>query len=241
MLTPEQLTEIRAHITRAHTEVGEVCRRTGASRWRMSIPANPARDSDPIISGALNYADVLLAEAQRLREELAEVKDTLDATMHNFENYVDEATAERDQARGIAAALEAKNARIAELANQLDQDAAADEQSKDDVIEELINTRGSWSSQHPEVARLGALAQVQRNIAAAIRSILDPTPEVCRCGEPGRTQDQMYQCSAADCVAHDYLATGGDLSLRGTGRHPHPDLTDLRDALADGRREAGEG
>jgi hypothetical protein len=45
----------------------------------------------------------------------------------------------------------------------------------------------------------------------------------------------MYQCPAGDadeeCLAHDYLATGGDLSLRGLGRHPLPRLEDLRDAM----------
>ncbi|ROO82661.1 hypothetical protein EDD29_0142 [Actinocorallia herbida] len=32
---------------------------------------------------------------------------------------------------------------------------------------------------------------------------------VCRCAEPDMTDDDMYQCEADDCVAHDYLAGGG--------------------------------
>ncbi|MFB4312882.1 hypothetical protein [Actinomadura sp. 21ATH] len=36
-------------------------------------------------------------------------------------------------------------------------------------------------------------------------------PVKCRCGEPDRTEDEMYACQSEDCVAHDYLAAGGAL------------------------------
>lgn len=70
MLTPEQLAEIGADFERAHTEVGEICQRTGAGRWRMSIPARPDRDSDLIISRGLAHVEALLAEVQRLLGKL---------------------------------------------------------------------------------------------------------------------------------------------------------------------------
>lgn len=59
-----------------------------------------------------------------------------------------------------------------------------------------------------------------------------PTATPCRCAEPGRTEDQMYQCDADDCLAHDYLATGGALTLAGQGNYPQPDLSELREAIA---------
>jgi hypothetical protein len=68
------LDTVKAALEKAHTEVGEICRRTGAGRWRMSIPARPDRDSDLIIADALRHADALLAEVSRLRSALEEIK-----------------------------------------------------------------------------------------------------------------------------------------------------------------------
>jgi hypothetical protein len=66
------------------------------------------------------------------------------------------------------------------------------------------------------------------------------TQSSCWCAEPGRTEDEMYQCPAGDagedCLAHDYLATGGDLPLRGYGRYPMPYLADFRDAVEAARK-----
>lgn len=60
----------------------------------------------------------------------------------------------------------------------------------------------------------------------------------CWCADPGRTEDDMYQCPAGDagedCLAHDYLATDGSLGHAfgwPGGRTPIPDLTDLREAM----------
>ncbi|MET7334331.1 hypothetical protein [Nonomuraea sp. NPDC005650] len=61
----------------------------------------------------------------------------------------------------------------------------------------------------------------------------ETTPS-CWCADPGRTDDEMYQCPAGDagedCLAHDYLATGGALSLRSLGRYPLPPLSDFANA-----------
>ncbi|MGW6499367.1 hypothetical protein [Nonomuraea angiospora] len=62
----------------------------------------------------------------------------------------------------------------------------------------------------------------------------ETTPS-CWCAYPGRTDDEMYQCPAGDagedCLAHDYLATGGALSFRGLGRYPLPPLSDFANAV----------
>lgn len=74
-MTPEEVAEIKADIKRAHTEVGEICQRTGAGRWRMSIPARPDRDSDLLISRALTHADALVAEVERQAVRLKAAED----------------------------------------------------------------------------------------------------------------------------------------------------------------------
>jgi hypothetical protein len=68
-MTAERLAEIRASIERAHTEIGEVCAQGPRSRFRMSVPANPDRDTDLIVSDALKGAEDLLAEVDRLKAD----------------------------------------------------------------------------------------------------------------------------------------------------------------------------
>ncbi|WP_433520079.1 hypothetical protein ACQP2T_63805 (plasmid) [Nonomuraea sp. CA-143628] len=77
-LSPERLAEIRAAFERAHTEIGEVCAEGPHNRWRWSIPANPARDTDLIVSDALKGAEDLLAEVDRLTAALANEEQTTD-------------------------------------------------------------------------------------------------------------------------------------------------------------------
>ncbi|OPC83055.1 hypothetical protein B4N89_20815 [Embleya scabrispora] len=36
--------------------------------------------------------------------------------------------------------------------------------------------------------------------------VLASTPVMCRCGDPGVTEAEMYACQADVCLAHDYLA-----------------------------------
>ncbi|WP_433444587.1 hypothetical protein [Nonomuraea sp. CA-141351] len=61
------------------------------------------------------------------------------------------------------------------------------------------------------------------------------TAPSCWCADPGRTDDEMYQCPAGDagedCLAHDYLATGGALPFRGHGRYPLPSVSDFANAV----------
>ncbi|MFD1113220.1 hypothetical protein [Sphaerisporangium aureirubrum] len=65
----------------------------------------------------------------------------------------------------------------------------------------------------------------------------------CWCADPNRTEAEMFQCPAGeageDCLAHDYLATGGALGQVGDwpgNPMPVPDLTDLQDAIQAARR-----
>ena len=53
MTAVERLDEIGAHLNAAYKELGEVCTRGPSKRFRMSIPANPERDTDLIIDRAL--------------------------------------------------------------------------------------------------------------------------------------------------------------------------------------------
>lgn len=65
---PLDLDEARAQIERGHALVGALA--AGTRRWKMSIPADPERDSDLILSAALTAGEVALAEVERLRQGL---------------------------------------------------------------------------------------------------------------------------------------------------------------------------
>lgn len=71
-VTDARLTEIRAAVQRAHTEVGTIC---AEGRFKMTIPADPARDSDLILTNALEGLDELLSEVERLKTELAQTRE----------------------------------------------------------------------------------------------------------------------------------------------------------------------
>ncbi|WP_347601367.1 hypothetical protein [Acrocarpospora sp. B8E8] len=66
-MTSEHLAELRERIQRAHTELGDVCAEGPSRRFRMTVPADPGRDSDLIITAGLEAGDALLAEVERLR------------------------------------------------------------------------------------------------------------------------------------------------------------------------------
>jgi hypothetical protein len=71
-MTALDLDAIKARASRAQQEVESIALRGGAQRWRMSIPARPDRDSDLIISAALNDLDDLIG----LREHQPELTRT---------------------------------------------------------------------------------------------------------------------------------------------------------------------
>ena len=57
-----EVAEVLRLIERARDEVGRICAAQRDERWRMSIPANPERDSDLIIDAALGAAASLLRQ-----------------------------------------------------------------------------------------------------------------------------------------------------------------------------------
>lgn len=73
-VTPVDLAVARQRIERAHTELGDVCAQGPSRRFKMHIPADPERDTDLIISAALNDADLLVGEMERLRATVARVR-----------------------------------------------------------------------------------------------------------------------------------------------------------------------
>ncbi len=72
--TPVDLAAARARIQRAHAEIREVAR-NGRTRWQMSIPANPERDTDLIISVALADGERLAGEVERLTALIRDLAD----------------------------------------------------------------------------------------------------------------------------------------------------------------------
>ena len=77
-------------IEQAHAEVSRLCCGEDAGRWRMSIPAQPGRDSDLVISAGLEAGGVALAALAAVRVEgarsLAEV-DRLRALISRILDY----------------------------------------------------------------------------------------------------------------------------------------------------------
>jgi hypothetical protein len=72
-LTADRLAELRAAIEKAHNHVAALCE--GKTKWTMRIPADEDRDSDLVISAGLSAGEKLLAEIERLTDEVARVTD----------------------------------------------------------------------------------------------------------------------------------------------------------------------
>lgn len=66
------LEAVRARREAAHRCIVDLCSDPSA-KWRMSIPAQPDRDPDLVITASLTDVDDLLSEVDRLRAALAEV------------------------------------------------------------------------------------------------------------------------------------------------------------------------
>lgn len=88
-MTAERLAEIRASVERANTEIGEVCAEGPIYRFRMSVPANPGRDTDLIISDALKGAEDLLAEVSRLNAYLNTINRLNEVADADWQSEVD--------------------------------------------------------------------------------------------------------------------------------------------------------
>ena len=70
-MTPDERAALREQAERAHSEIARLCSAPVDSRWRMSIPANPERDSDLILSDALTALERAL-DAETERADAAE-------------------------------------------------------------------------------------------------------------------------------------------------------------------------
>lgn len=103
-------------------------------------------------------AETLRANRDQLKTKLTEA-DALIADLESAE------VADRTRMYGV-------EGRVRELADQLDQDAATDEESRDEVINAIVKREGAWSGQHPDAVRLRALAETRRSIAGDIRKAL---------------------------------------------------------------------
>lgn len=69
----DRLAEARARIDAAGDHLGEIC--TSKKQFRMSIPADPSKDSDLILGAALESAEDLLSLVEQLQGQLDEARD----------------------------------------------------------------------------------------------------------------------------------------------------------------------
>ena len=75
MTAPDpRLDEIQARLDKANAEMDRLTERNPGSAWRWSIPANPERDSDLILSASIADVAYLLAELRKAREAVADAK-----------------------------------------------------------------------------------------------------------------------------------------------------------------------
>ena len=75
-ITEESLVVIEQCYEKACDEVADLCE--GNHQWRMSIPANPDRDSDIIISLALASIPALITEVRELQAENEKLRGEID-------------------------------------------------------------------------------------------------------------------------------------------------------------------
>jgi hypothetical protein len=69
-----RLDEIQARLDKANAEMDRLTERNPGSAWRWSIPANPERDSDLILSASMADVPFLLAELRKAHEALERVE-----------------------------------------------------------------------------------------------------------------------------------------------------------------------
>ncbi|MEV7805034.1 hypothetical protein AB0O28_18995 [Microbispora sp. NPDC088329] len=133
--TPVDLAAARQRITRAHTELGDVCAQGPSRRFRMHIPADPARDTDLIISAALNDADLLVGEVERLRVTVARVRALRDY-LATATGTTETGDLLRKVARNLSDIVDGKSA------VSQDETPAAAEQTRNDMI--VVAAKALW-------------------------------------------------------------------------------------------------
>jgi len=93
------LDQVQIRYDAAHKEVGEIALH-GENRWRMSIPAEPSRDSDLIIAGSLQDVPALVAELRAARELRAAIDKHHDDSSEPICACIREAAADYDKVTG---------------------------------------------------------------------------------------------------------------------------------------------
>lgn len=211
-LTNEQLTEIEKRAERAHAELGDVCADGVVNRWRMSIPANPQRDSDLIISAGLDDVETLLTEVKRLRRERTRVLTELTNHRKIARSHVEE----RDRLRGewdrAQAEADKAEAELADARGEIEglvQTVAAADAGRDRLVIELAKRDADLNDAEQQRARIEEerhrlAEQVAR--ARALHSPMGSNDHVC-----GTCPDHLgYPCPTR-------LALGG-----GEPTYPEP-------------------
>jgi hypothetical protein len=67
------LAQVQRDLAAASTELDRLTSTNPGTAWRWSIPANPTRDSDLLLSSAIEHIPALVAELTEARVELAEL------------------------------------------------------------------------------------------------------------------------------------------------------------------------
>lgn len=95
---------IRARAQKAHERVADLC--SGKERWTMRVPANFERDSDLILTVALNDIDVLIAEVERMRAEREDMLAIRDDVHGQTAAKLKELLAERERVWDVGRAAQ---------------------------------------------------------------------------------------------------------------------------------------
>jgi hypothetical protein len=117
---------IRRRLDRAQELVGNLA--AGTQRWKMSIPADPERDSDLILTAALDGAEQLLDLVDRFAAELATTANMLCTAARKLHPELDDPNS--DASRKQAASRE----RIRARNERIRAEAAAERQLLREVI-----------------------------------------------------------------------------------------------------------
>lgn len=149
------LNEAVLRYNQAYGEVGELAE--GTRKWTMHIPAEPERDSDLVISTALDRIPSLVAEVLRLRDDLAEMYSSAGADYDVRQEYFAEkkrAETERDAALAEVERLGVEVEKSNRTRTMLSQTIAACPEGHHDA--NLAHARTERDHLRAEVARLTA-------------------------------------------------------------------------------------
>lgn len=111
-MTASRLADIKAKVERAHAEIFDVAELGPVNRWRMSIPANSDRDTDLIVSDALDGTEDLLAEVGRLQQGMRDLYARWIQRAHDNGDYYNRMGAKYELGKGAAFDAAAEEIRL---------------------------------------------------------------------------------------------------------------------------------